>query len=163
MKKLLFPLLILVCASACAQPSHLDQFYDKYHAAGNSGGDQSSFDPGVLFNISFSSGDTGDGWMHKVTAVHGLVLDGKKSAGAGREWNDLSDALKADHFEEWVSIRKGKGKAQLLSRDGKNDLTEVVALIVGDDNSGLFFHLRGHFTAADKARMEAALQTHDGE
>jgi len=184
-KKLTFPLLILVCAfTACAQNSHLDRFYQQYHDSG----DNLGVDPGFLFSASFSgnghidfdgkSGDSGnsgknDGnndskkddtnWMHKITAIRCMIIDGKKTTGAASEWSDLSKALRADHFEEWFSVRKGTGRVQLLSRDKGETMEEIACLIVGDDNSGLFFHLRGHFTAADRARMESALQSHDSE
>jgi hypothetical protein len=164
MKKLTFPLLaILVTFTACAQSSHLDKFYHKYHdnAENNNG-----FDPGLLFSASFSgksSDDKDDNWLHKVTSVRCLIIDGKKTPDAGQEWSDLSASLKADHFEEWFSVKKGQGRVQLLSLDGKDSLEDIACLIVGDDGGGLFFHLRGHFTAADKARMESALQSHDNE
>lgn len=164
MKKLTFPLLILVAFSACAQSAHLDKFYEKYHAMQDN---KDGFDPGFLFTASFSgnhdSGDSGDNWLKKVTSVRCLIVDGKKAVDPTQEWNDLSYSLRADHFEELFSVRKGKGRVQLLSRDDKDNMEDIACVIVGDDGGGLFFHLRGHFTAADKARMEAALQDHDNE
>jgi Domain of unknown function (DUF4252) len=164
MKKLTFPLLILVAFSACAQPAHLDKFYQKYHAKEDN---KDGFDPGFLFTASFSgshnSDDKDDNWLKKVTSVRCLIIDGKKAVDPTDEWNDLSASLRADHFEEWFSVRKGKGRVQLLSRDDRDNMEDIACVIVGDDGGGLFFHLRGHFTAADKARMEAALQEHDGE
>jgi hypothetical protein len=165
MKKLTFPLLILVAFSACAQPSHLDRFYQKYHAMEDK---KDGFDPGFLFTASFSggshdSGDKAENWMQKVRSVRCLLIDSKKASDPDQEWNDLSSSLRADHFEEWFSIRKGKGRVQLLSRDDKDNMEDVACVIVGDDGGGLFFHLRGHFTAADKARMQSALQDHDSE
>jgi hypothetical protein len=170
MKKLTSPLLILALAfTACAQGSHLDKFYQQYHD--NTGGP--GIDPTFLFSASFSGNgdinlggnkDVKDGnWMHKITSIRCMIIDGKKTPCAAREWADLSSALRADHFEEWFSIRKGAGRVQLLSRDKGETMEEIACLIVGDDNSGLFFHLRGHFTAADRARMESALQSHDSE
>jgi hypothetical protein len=166
MKKLTFPLLILVAFSACAQPAHLDKFYQKYHSQQDN---KDGIDPSFLFTASFSGhdsddkNDSNDSWLHKVTSVRCLIIDGKKSADASQEWNDLSASLRADHFEEWFSVRKGKGHVQLLSHDDKDNMEDVACVIVGDDGSGLFFHLRGHFTAADKDRMQSALQDHDSE
>ncbi|HEY4107911.1 DUF4252 domain-containing protein [Puia sp.] len=152
MKTLLLPLTALLLSfAACAQSSQLEKVYQQYNSGDNSIG----IDPGLLLNVSFSS--------KKISALHCLLIDGKKSPNAGREFRDLEHAARADHFEEWFSIRKGKGRVQLLSREGKDDLEEVVCLIVGDDDGGLFIHLRGHFTAADKARLEAALQDHDSQ
>ena len=154
MKTLTLPLLaLLLTLQACAQSSHLDKFYQHYHA--EQGDD--SFDPGLLLNVSFS------GHTPHFSSLHCLLIDGKKSPNARREFHDLGESLKADHFEEWFSIRQGESRVQLMSRDGKETTDEMVCLIVGDDDSGLFFHLRGHFTAADKARIEAALQSHDKE
>jgi hypothetical protein len=153
---------VLAAFSACAQPSHVDEFYRKYQSSGDG---NMSMDPGLLFSASFggNSGDTGKNWIHKITSIRCLIIDGKNGAAGAREWADLGTSLRADRFEEWVSIRKGKSRFQLLSRDVRNDQKEIACLIVGDDGGGLFFHLRGHFTDADKARIEAALQDHDSE
>ena len=166
MKKLSLPLLIsLITFSACAQSSHLDKFYDQYHAANDGDG----IDPSFLFNLSFAfhTRDNQDqkagNWTRKITSVRCLVIDSKKTPNATGEWSDLSSSLRADHFEEWFSVRKGKGRVQLLSRDDKDNMEDIACVIAGDDGGGLFFHLKGHFTAADKARMEAALQDHDNE
>ena len=169
MKSLTFPLLVLAFTfSACAQQSHLDKFYQQYHDTGANLG----LDPNFLFSASF--GDKGDNvgkdnedkdsnWVHKITRVRCMIIDGKKTPNAAGEWSDLTRALRADHFEEWFSIRKGTGRVQLLSQDKGDRVEEIACLIVGDDGSGLFFHLHGHFTAADRARMESALQSHDSE
>ncbi|GGA98898.1 DUF4252 domain-containing protein [Puia dinghuensis] len=152
MKSLLLPALcLLLTFAACAQPTHLDKFFQHY----NSNGQQLPVDPGLLLNISCSG--------NKINTLHCLIIDGKKNPDAAREFRDLEQSLRADHFEEWFSIRKGKGRIQLLSLDGKDNVEDMVCLIVGDDDSGLFFHLRGHFTEEDKARIEAALQQHDSE
>lgn len=167
MKNLNLSLLILLIAfslSACAQSSHLDRFYEQYHNAG--GDDNAGIDPGFLLSASFSANQSGDkdgSWLKRVTMVRCLVIDGKKTPDASKEWSDLSSSLRADHFEEWFSVRKGQGRVQLLSRDKGDVMEEIACLIVGDDGSGLFFHLRGHFTAADRAKMESALQSHDSE
>lgn len=173
-KKLTFPLLILAFTfSACAQSSHLDKFYQQYHDTGADLG----LDPNFLFSASFGGKEEADNdnkdnsgnhdkdsnWMHKITHIRCMIIDGKKTPNAAGEWSDLSGALRADHFEEWFSIRKGTGRVQLLSRDKGATMEEIACVIVGDDGSGLFFHLRGHFTAADRARMESALQSHDSE
>jgi len=179
MQKLTFPLLILAFTfSACAQQSHLDKFYQQYHDTGANLG----LDPNFLFSASFGGNGNNDGndgngnndggkdkddnggnWMHKITRVRCMIIDGKKTPNAAGEWSDLTRALRADHFEEWFSIRKGTGRVQLLSQDKSDTMEEIACLIVGDDGSGLFFQLRGHFTAADRARMESALQSHDSE
>jgi hypothetical protein len=169
-KSLATPLLILLVSfTACAQHSSLDQFYEKYHSTGNK--DDISFDPSFLLNISFngsnpaspagSAKDKPTDWSRKITSLRCLSID----AAHAQEWADLSRTLKKDNFEEWFSVRKGKGRLQLLSRDGKEGPEEVVCLIVGEEGNGLFFHLRGHFTATDKARMQISLQDqyHDEE
>ena len=165
MKKFGFPLVILlVTFSACAQSSHLDRFYEQYHNA-NADGNMGP-GPGFLLSASFSgdhSGSEDGSWLKRVTAVRCLVIDGKKTPDVAKEWADLSSSLRADHFDEWFSARRGQGRVQLLSRDKGNVMEEIACLIVGDDDSGLFFHLRGHFTAEDRARMESALQSHDSK
>lgn len=159
----MLPLLFILAGfTACAQPSHVDEFYRKYQSSDDG---RLSLDPGLLFSASFSgnSADRDKDWMHKITSIRCLIIDGKNSAAGAREWADLGASLRADRFEEWVGIRKGKSRFQLLSREVRNDQMEIACLIVGDDGGGLFFHLRGHFTDADKARIEAALQDHDSE
>lgn len=152
MKTFFFPLTVLLLTiTACAQPSHVDQVCRQY----GTGDGQLSIDPGILLNVSFSS--------KKISTLHCLLIDGKKTPNAAREFRDLERAVLDDHFEEWFSIRKGKGRVQVLSREGKGDLTEIACLLVGDDDGGIFFHLRGHFTDEDKARIKAALQEQDGQ
>jgi hypothetical protein len=165
MQKMTLPLLLLLTAfTACAQPSHLDEFFRKYHSGGD-GNTNISVDPGFLFSASFApnANDSDKGWMHKISSIRCLIIDAKNSTTSGREWADLASSLQADRFEEWISIRKGKSRFQLLSRDGRDNQKDIACLIIGDDGGGLFFHLRGHFTDADKARIEAALQGHDSE
>lgn len=165
MKKIIFPLLVVLTAfSACAQSSHLDEFYRKYHSSGD-GNTNISVDPGFLFSASFAANakDSDKEWMHKITSIRCLIIDTKKSTAGGREWADLGASLRADRFEEWISVRKGSSRFQVLSRDGQDNLKDIACLIIGEDGGGLFFHLRGHFTDADKARIEAALQSQDSE
>src|SRR6185437_17168382 len=140
MKKLSLPLLVcLMALAACAQSSHLDRFYKQYRSTDNEG-----FDPGLLLSASFSGNGTDHegNWMHRVTSIRCLVIDGKKSANAEQEWADLTASLRADHFEEWFSARKGHQRFQLLSLDGRDNFGEFACVIVGDDDSGLFFDLR---------------------
>lgn len=170
MKPISFPLLMLVISfTACAQSSNLDRFYQKYQAASNQGKD--GFQGGWNFSYTgsgeskvFSDGDkatgqSADDWFHKVSFIHCLSIDSAQT----REWSDLSRSLSKDDFEEWVSVRHGKGRFELLSRDGRGGLEDVVCLIVGAAGNGLFFHLRGHFTAADKDRIRAAFQEKDSD
>lgn len=173
MKKLTFPVLVLLFAfTACAQSSHLDRFYQQYHT------NNDGFDPSILFNASFNFGNkeankdednmtqgesTRDSWTHKITSIRCLVIDGKKTLNSAKEWSDLSAALRADHFDEWFSIRQGQGRLQLMSKDKGDVMQEVACLIVGDDGGGLFFHLCGNFTASDRKKIEQALQSHDSE
>jgi hypothetical protein len=42
-------------------------------------------------------------------------------------------------------------------------MKEVAFLVAGKDNSGLFFHFRGHFTDKDMASIQAVLQSHDNQ
>jgi len=161
----MLPLVFFLAAfAACGQSPHLDDFYRKYHSQGD-GDTKVSIDPGLLFSANFAgnANDSDKDWMHRITSIRCLLIDAKNSEAGGREWSELGTSLKADHFEEWISVRKGKSRFQLLSRDGNDNQEDIACLIVGDDGGGLFFHLRGHFTAADKARIKAALQNHDSE
>ena len=152
MKTLALPLIaFLFTLSACAQSSHLDKICRQY----SNGDNQLSIDPGVLLNISFSN--------KKITALHCLIIDGKKSPNAHQEFRDLEHAVRADNFEEWFSIRKGNNKIAVYSLDGPGDTKELAGWLTGDDDGGIFFHLRGHFTEEDKARIKAALEKQDHE
>ena len=46
----------------------------------------------------------------------------------------------------------------MLTSDGKGGVEDVVCIIVGNEGNGLFFHMRGRFSAADKERIKAAFQ-----
>lgn len=151
MRTYLLPLLaILITATACAQPSHLDRAYQQFNGDGNLG-----IDPGILLNISFSS--------KKISVLHCFIVDGKKTPDAGRRFRNLEHAVLDDHFEEWFSIRKGKGRVAAYTLDGPGDIKDVVCLLIGDDDGGLFFHLRGHFTEEDKHKIELALKQGDSQ
>jgi hypothetical protein len=160
MKKIITPLMTLLFAVACqAQESHLDQFYQKFDAAGAET-TKGSINLALLMN--FGEKDSSDSWLKKVTFCRFLTLDPEKSPKAGQEWADLTQSLKDDHFEEWMSVRKGKSNFRLLAKDRKDGQEDVVCVCVDEHGEGVFFHLRGKFSAADKARIQAAMQDHEG-
>jgi hypothetical protein len=157
MKPIIFPaLLFLVSFSACAQSSNLDKFYQKYQASQQSDKDGISISPSLLLNISFSGNDaaSSDDWFHKISFLHCLTI----AADQAREWSDLTRSLSKDDFEEWVSVRRGKGKLQLLSHDGRNGLEDIVCVIVNEEGKGMFFHVRGRLSARDKEHIRSAFQ-----
>ena len=96
-KPITFPLLmLLVSFSACAQTSHVDQFYQKYQDTkkdkdGIEGG-------GWQFNFTGSgSSKSTDDWFSKVSFLHCLSID----AAQAQEWSDLNRSISKDNFEEW--------------------------------------------------------------
>jgi hypothetical protein len=161
MKKLFTPLLaVLFTFTACAQDTHLDQFYQKF----NSGENETSngtINLSLLLNLSSSSNTSDSGWWHKITLCRFIAIDSAKTAGAAKEWSELNQSLKDDHFEEWMSVRHGKEKFRMLARERKDGQEDVVCVAIDENGSGVFFHLRGHFSAADKDRIGAALQEHN--
>jgi hypothetical protein len=160
MKKIIIPLLTLLVAVAChAQESHLDQFYQKFDAAGAET-TKGSINMALLFNLGAT--DSSDSWMKKVTMCRFMAIDSVKTSKAAEEWTELAQSLRDDHFEEWMSIRKGKSNFRLMARDRKDGLEDVVCLGVNADGGGVFIHLRGRFTAADKTRIQGAMQYHEG-
>jgi hypothetical protein len=165
-KLLLFSLaLTMVSLSACAQESGLDKFYNKYKNSGQIDGNI-SIDPSFLLNASFSSGGKSDekgGWMHKITRIRVLILDGKKAPLAGADLRGLSRSLRSEQFEELVSVRKGKDNVQLLDKECKDGLKEIVFLATGEDGGGLFIEFRGNFTARDLEKIQSAIQDNHKE
>jgi uncharacterized protein DUF4252 len=161
MRTLLFPLAFMAFTlSACAQESGFDKFYNKYKNSGQIDGNI-SIDPGFLLNASFSSGGNSnekDGWMHKITRVRVLILDGKKNPLAGEDLKALNKSLRSEQFEELVSVRKGKDNVQLLDKERKDGLKEVVFLATGEDGGGLFIEFRGNFTDHDLEKIQSAIQ-----
>ncbi len=151
-KPITFPLLmLLITFSACAQTSHMDEFYQKYQETKKDGieGD------GWQFNFTSSgSSKSSDDWFSKVSFLHCLSIDAART----QEWSDLNRSISRDNFEEWFSVRHGKGRFQMLTSDGKGGVEDVVCIIVGKEGNGLFFHMRGRFSAADKDRIKAAFQ-----
>jgi hypothetical protein len=160
MKKFIAPLLILlISCGADAQETHLDQFYQKY----NSGGAESSvgsINLSLLLNIS--SPDSTDGWWHRVSMCRFMTIDKEKTPRAGQEWDELTQSLRDDHFAEWMSVRHGKENFRLMAKDRKDGQEDVVCVAIDQHGSGVFIHLRGRFSAADKARIEAAVQDRQG-
>jgi hypothetical protein len=107
-----------------------------------------------------SADSAGSGWLNRITMVRFMTIDAAKTPSASQEWGELTHSLQADHFEEWMSVRKGKGDFRLLSKDRPDGQEEVVCVIVDKDGNGLFFHLRGRFSAADREKIQSALQEH---
>jgi Domain of unknown function (DUF4252) len=160
MKKMFTPLLTLLVVAAChAQESHLDQFYQKFDAAGAET-TKGSINLALLLN--FSSSDTTDSWTKRVTMCRFLAIDPAKTPKAAEEWADLKQSLKDDHFEEWMSVRKGKSDFRLMARNRKDGQEDVICLAVDEHGEGVFFHLRGKFSEADKVRIQAAMQDREG-
>ena len=153
-KSITFPLLMLLISfSACAQASHVDQFYQKYQDAKK---DQDGVEGGSWqFNFTSSGASKStDDWFSKVSFLHCLSID----AAQEQEWADLNRSISKDNFEEWFSVRHGKGRFQMLTSDGKGGVEDVVCIIVGKEGKGLFFHMRGRFSAADRDRIKAAFE-----
>ena len=160
MKKIITPLLTLLVAVAChAQESHLDQFYQKFDAAGAET-TKGSINLALLFNLG--ANDSTDSWMKKVTMFRFLTLDPEKSSKAGEEWANLTQSLKDDNFEEMMSIRKGRSNLKVLSRDRKDGQEDVVCVAVDEHGGGVFFHVRGRFTEADKAKIREMMKDREG-
>ncbi|HWK07505.1 MAG TPA: DUF4252 domain-containing protein [Puia sp.] len=177
MQKLFFPLALIITLSACSSANSqsqdqrssrdgspsLDKFYDRF-CSENKDGNSLSIDPGFLLNASFSGKESNSGWMHKITKVRLLLLDDKKTPAREQEWRELSQSLQKDQFEELLTIRQGKDRVQLLSKERGDGQKEVVFLAGGKDGGGLFIHFRGHFTAADMEKIQSALQdTHHSD
>ncbi|HEY4065051.1 MAG TPA: DUF4252 domain-containing protein [Puia sp.] len=183
MQKFLLPVAFVITSlSSCAQQSHLDKFYQKYHStdgitfsAGTSSGGSInmsgdsgtniSIDPSFLLNANFSgnSGGTDNNWMRKVTNLRLLILNGEKNPGAEQQWTELEGSLRQDGFEELITVRHGKDRFRLLSKEGQGDIKQIALLIAGKEGGGLFFHFKGHFTEKDMDRMRSALQEHDSQ
>ena len=146
--------MLLISFSACAQTSHMDEFYQKYQETKKDGIESG----GWQFNFTSSgSSKSGDDWFSKVSFLHCLSIDAAQT----QEWSDLDRSISKDNFEEWFSVRHGKGRFQMLTCDGKGGVEDVVCIIVGKEGNGLFFHMRGRFSAADKSRIQSALQDLD--
>jgi hypothetical protein len=160
MKKIITPLMTLLLAVAChAQESHLDQFYQKFDAA-SSETTKGSINLSLFLNLAGS--DSSNSWMKKVTVCRFLTIDSLETPKASQEWADLTQSLKDDHFEEWMSVKKGKSNFRIMTKDRKDGQEDVVCVVRGDHGGGVFFHVRGKFSAADKARIQEMMQDHGG-
>ncbi len=160
MKKIITPLMTLLMAVACqAQESHLDQFYQKFDAA-TSETTKGSMNLSLFLNLAGS--DSSNSWMKKVTVCRFLAIDPQEMPKASQEWADLKQSLKDDHFEEWMSVRKGKSDFRIMAKDRKDGQEDVVCVVAGDKGGGVFFHIRGRFSTADKVRIQEMMQDHEG-
>jgi len=74
---------------------------------------------------------------HKLNSLNCQTID----AAHGEDLVRLSREIKKENFEEMCSVRKGKGRFQLLTKDEKNGSKEIVCVIVGDEGNGLFLRL----------------------
>jgi hypothetical protein len=159
MKKIIAPLMTLLVVACHAQENHLDRFYQKLDAAGSET-TKGSFNLSLLLNLAGS--DSSNSWMKKVTVCRFLTIDSLETPNARQEWADLTQSLKDDHFEEWMSVKKGKSNFRFMTNDRKDGQEDVVCVAMGDHGGGVFFHVRGRFSAADKARIRDMMQDHEG-
>jgi len=160
MKKIIIPLMTMLVVVAChAQESHLDQFYQKFDASGSET-TKGSMNLSLFLNLAGS--DSSNSWMKKVTVCRFLTIDSLETSRASQEWADLTQSLKDDHFEEWMSVKKGKSNFRIMTKDRKDGQEDVVCVVAGDKGGGVFFHIRGRFSTADKVRIQEMMQDHDG-
>jgi hypothetical protein len=114
-----------------------------------------SIDPSFMLSANFKGSSDGD-WIHKVTQLQVMIMDGKKAADA-QQWNKLSHELQDQRFEDLFSIRKGSSRLQLMSKDGRQGLKEI-AFLAGDKDGGLFIRFSGKFTQHDLDEMQSQLR-----
>jgi|GEM_PF-4778837 hypothetical protein len=74
---------------------------------------------------------------HRLASLNCQTID----AAHGEELAKLSRAVKKENFDELCSVRKGKGRFQLLSKDEKDGSKEIVCVVVGDEGNGIFLRL----------------------
>jgi hypothetical protein len=108
-----------------------------------------------MLSANFKGSSDGD-WIHKVTQLQVMIMDGKKAADA-QQWNKLSHELQDQRFEDLFSIRKGSSRLQLMSKDGRQGLKEI-AFLAGDKDGGLFIRFSGKFTQHDLDEMQSQLR-----
>lgn len=119
-------------------------------------GQQASFSTNASFMLQASFHGKEDGnWIQKVTQVKVMVMDKKKAADA-EQWARLMHELRDQRYEELVSIRKGKDRLRLMSRDG--DGVKEVAFLAGDGDGGLYIQFAGKFTQHDLEQMQLSIQ-----
>src|ERR1700759_2606617 len=82
-----------------------------------------SIDPSFMLTASFHGSKDGD-WIHRVTQLKVMILDGKKTADA-ETWGRLSHDLRGRQFEDLLDIRNGKDRLQLMSKEGKDGQKEL--------------------------------------
>jgi len=90
-----------------------------------------------------------DRWKSRITSLNIQLLDGQRT--------NLSRELRDEKFEDLFSVRKGVERLQLMSKDGKDGLREVVFLAEGKEG-GLYIRCTGRFTQHDLDQMTSALQ-----
>jgi hypothetical protein len=89
----------------------------------------------LLFTASFTS--FGQQKDYKLNTLNCQTID----SAHGEELVRISREIKKENYEEMCSVRKGKGRFQLLTKDGKNGSKEIVCVVVGDEGNGLFLRL----------------------
>jgi hypothetical protein len=152
--------LLITTLTACSQESQLDKFYNKYHNSGEGSTDLSN--SSFSINANFSSEDK-KSWKNKITLFRMLVLENKGNASLHHDWDDLSQSLRKDNFDDLLTIRKGSDNAHLLSKDGKGDQKELVFMASGKDGSCVFIHVKGKFDAKDMEQVQASFQDGHGK
>jgi len=161
MQKMLLPLAFLaISLTACSQENYLDKFYNKHHNSGEGAG--SLFSPSFSINANFS-GDSQKTWKNKVTQFRMLILDSKENPSLRHDLDELSLDLRKDKFEDMVTIHSGKDNMQLLSKDEKGGLKEIVFVVTGKDGGCVFMDIKGKFTAHDMDEIQSSLQDNNSK
>jgi hypothetical protein len=150
---------VLVAVACHAQESHLDQFYQKFDASGS---DTTKGSMNLSLFLNLAGSDSSNSWMKKVTVCRFLAMDSLEAPKAGQEWAELTQSLKDDHFEECMSVKKGRSNFRIMTKDRKDGQEDVVCVVTGDHGGGVFFHVRGRFSAADRVRIQEMMQDREG-
>ena len=104
---------------------------------------------GWLLNIAsnFAEEEGQKEMLQKITKLRGLVIDGGDLVQA-TDFNNLVKDLRKDSFEDLMNIQDGNDKVNIMIREEKDVITNLILLVRGSDEF-VMISLEGAFNLDD--------------
>lgn len=124
--------LLYLPIASFAQSKAIEDFYN--HFRGQEDISQVELQGGILNLVAkFTDESDADELIRKVTRLRVLNMD-EGNLVSKSDLSRLVKAVKQDHFEDLMQIRDEGDDIQILIREQKGAVTDILVLIYGDDN-----------------------------
>lgn len=122
--------LLLLSLPACTQPSAIDAFYDDFR----NGQDVTNVQlQGWMVRLAarFADDETAQVVARKISRLHVMVI-GQGDRVSPEQYAKLLQGVRGEAFDDLMEVRDKGKRVQLLLREGKEAITDVLVLIRSD-------------------------------